>query len=101
MKAVMILTIALALAAGTLFSPAVADAITVNNLAKAVAAKVCGSDQPYQNGCRVYMSLRLQEGKNPSAALSGTESVCDYFHKDQPKQAARCKQGAQYLRGME
>jgi hypothetical protein len=101
MKAVMILTIALALAAGTMFSPAVADALTVNNLAKAVAAKVCGSDKAYQNGCKVYMSLRLQEGKNPSAALSGAESVCDDFHENQPNNVARCKQGAQYLRGME
>ena len=107
MKAIMILTIALALAAGTLFSrtppiiTAVADALSINSLARAVAAKVCNSDTAYNNGCKVYMAKRLQEGKNPSDALSGAESVCDKFHENQPNDAARCKQGAQYLRSME
>lgn len=101
MKALMILTVALALAAGTLFSPAVADALTFNNLAKAVADKVCGSDTAYNNGCRLYMGFRLQSGKDSSAALSAAEAKCDDFHSSKPDAAARCKQGAQYLRGME
>lgn len=101
MKRIMII----AMAVGCILVGTVSQggALPFNQLTKDVAGSLCGAGgSAYINGCRFYMSLRLQKNKTPQEAASKATTKCNNeYGATRPGWNAKCKEGVAFLRGKE
>jgi len=81
--------------------PMAAGAVSINQLSRDIAGCMCsGQGTAFQNGCRIYMSVRLQLMKTPDEAVASAEKVCEDNHTSDGK-IGKCKEGVVFLRNKE
>ena len=81
--------------------PTAAGAVSIRQLSRDIAGCLCsGQGTAFTNGCRIYMSLRLQLLNTPDEAVKNAGKVCEDNHASDGK-IEKCKEGVAFLRSKE